>query len=226
MGAWVPSQCSMKSSGLRSARRWTGHTSLTPGDRAPRLRRRRHGGVAAHDEQVGDEFDRRGREVDGSTLSLTYGSRFTGWVSCASGGFTTYGVMADSSPVLAGIIGRHAERQPADGRAVSHSTGRRRLRLEPRGDALHLRRRQHGERDGCDAECRIEPCWDCFGDPSLCQPTAEGLACEDGNPCTTDELCTVASACERTATTRRLPACRPSQTRSICAVERRNEIAS
>src|SRR5262249_24172875 len=57
--------------------------------------------------------------------------------------------------------------------------------------------------DRCDAECRIEPCWDCFDDPSLCQPTAESLACKDSNPCMTDEFCTVAGACERSATTRR-----------------------
>ncbi len=43
--------------------------------------------------------------------------------------------------------------------------------------------------DGCDAECRVEPCWTCAGDPSVCTPAADGSACEDGSVCTTGETC-------------------------------------
>jgi cysteine-rich repeat protein len=48
--------------------------------------------------------------------------------------------------------------------------------------------------DGCDAECRVEPCWTCTGDPSVCTPVSDGGACEDGSPCTTGETCS-AGAC-------------------------------
>ena len=44
--------------------------------------------------------------------------------------------------------------------------------------------------DGCSSECRIEPCWTCTGDPSVCTPAAEASACEDGSACTTGETCT------------------------------------
>jgi len=44
--------------------------------------------------------------------------------------------------------------------------------------------------DGCDTECRVEPCWTCTGDPSVCTPAAESSACEDGSACTTGETCT------------------------------------
>lgn len=43
--------------------------------------------------------------------------------------------------------------------------------------------------DGCDAECRVESCWTCAGDPSVCTPAADGSACEDGSVCTTGETC-------------------------------------
>ena len=43
--------------------------------------------------------------------------------------------------------------------------------------------------DGCDARCRIEPCWTCAGDPSVCAPASDGSACEDGSLCTTGETC-------------------------------------
>src|SRR5262245_48201424 len=44
--------------------------------------------------------------------------------------------------------------------------------------------------DGCDATCRVEPCFTCSGMPSTCTPVADGGACEDGSPCTTGETCT------------------------------------
>lgn len=43
--------------------------------------------------------------------------------------------------------------------------------------------------DGCDAMCQVEPCWTCSGDPSTCEPTPDGGACDDGNACTTGETC-------------------------------------
>jgi cysteine-rich repeat protein len=49
--------------------------------------------------------------------------------------------------------------------------------------------------DGCDAACQIEPCWTCSGDPSVCTPTADAGACDDGSPCTAGETCT-AGVCD------------------------------
>ena len=45
--------------------------------------------------------------------------------------------------------------------------------------------------DGCDAQCRVEPCYTCTPIPSTCTPKAEGATCEDGSPCTTGEICTL-----------------------------------
>jgi len=47
--------------------------------------------------------------------------------------------------------------------------------------------------DGCDAECRIEPCFTCTGIPSTCFPSGDGSACEDGSPCTSGETCMAGS---------------------------------
>jgi cysteine-rich repeat protein len=43
--------------------------------------------------------------------------------------------------------------------------------------------------DGCDATCRVEPCFTCAGDPSVCTPSADGAACDDRRTCTTGETC-------------------------------------
>ena len=45
--------------------------------------------------------------------------------------------------------------------------------------------------DGCSAECQVEPCFTCTGNPSVCTPSADGAACDDGNICTTGETCSV-----------------------------------
>jgi cysteine-rich repeat protein len=42
--------------------------------------------------------------------------------------------------------------------------------------------------DGCDALCRVEPCFECAGVPSVCAP-ADGIPCDDGNACTDDAHC-------------------------------------
>ena len=44
--------------------------------------------------------------------------------------------------------------------------------------------------DGCDSDCRIEPCFACSGEPSICTPAADGSACDDRQDCTTGETCT------------------------------------
>jgi cysteine-rich repeat protein len=70
--------------------------------------------------------------------------------------------------------------------------------------------------DGCDAACRVEPCFACGSEPSTCAPVAgpcddgdactvadrcdagrcagtpatDGTACDDGNACTTADVCT------------------------------------
>lgn len=47
--------------------------------------------------------------------------------------------------------------------------------------------------DGCDASCRVEECFTCAGDPSVCTPSAESAACDDRHDCTTGETCTAGS---------------------------------
>jgi cysteine-rich repeat protein len=46
--------------------------------------------------------------------------------------------------------------------------------------------------DGCDSECRIEPCYTCSGDPSVCSPLPDGSACDDQMACTTGKMCAAA----------------------------------
>lgn len=46
--------------------------------------------------------------------------------------------------------------------------------------------------DGCSSECRIETCYSCSGDPSVCTPLADGSPCDDQMACTTGETCTSA----------------------------------
>jgi cysteine-rich repeat protein len=48
--------------------------------------------------------------------------------------------------------------------------------------------------DGCDATCRVEPCWMCAGEPSVCTPLGDGAACDDRADCTTGTTCS-AGAC-------------------------------
>jgi cysteine-rich repeat protein len=43
--------------------------------------------------------------------------------------------------------------------------------------------------DGCDEECRIEPCFTCTPEPSVCSPSADSSPCDDRNDCTTGETC-------------------------------------
>jgi cysteine-rich repeat protein len=48
--------------------------------------------------------------------------------------------------------------------------------------------------DGCSADCQVELCFQCAGNPSVCTPLADGSACDDGNPCTT-AACDGSGAC-------------------------------
>jgi len=43
--------------------------------------------------------------------------------------------------------------------------------------------------DGCDATCRVEPCFTCTGDPSVCAPSADGAPCDDRSVCTAGDTC-------------------------------------
>jgi len=43
--------------------------------------------------------------------------------------------------------------------------------------------------DGCDSICRIEPCYDCAGQPSMCSPSPPGGACDDGLFCNGTDTC-------------------------------------
>lgn len=57
--------------------------------------------------------------------------------------------------------------------------------------------------DGCDATCRVEPCWACAGAPSVCSPLGDGAACDDRRDCTTGTTCTAGLCAGGTPT----PAC-------------------
>ena len=43
--------------------------------------------------------------------------------------------------------------------------------------------------DGCSALCRVEPCFSCTPEPSVCTPSPDAAACDDGNDCTSGEIC-------------------------------------
>jgi cysteine-rich repeat protein len=49
--------------------------------------------------------------------------------------------------------------------------------------------------DGCDASCRVEPCFTCAGTPSSCSPIPNGGSCSDHSECTTGDTCS-AGICE------------------------------
>lgn len=49
--------------------------------------------------------------------------------------------------------------------------------------------------DGCAANCRVETCWTCAGDPSVCV-IASGAPCDDGEPCTAGDTCNPDATCE------------------------------
>lgn len=57
--------------------------------------------------------------------------------------------------------------------------------------------------DGCDARCRVEPCFSCSGMPSTCAPASDGAACDDRADCTAGETCS-GGACRGGAA---VPAC-------------------
>lgn len=48
--------------------------------------------------------------------------------------------------------------------------------------------------DGCSADCQVEPCFACAGDPSTCSPTP-GTPCDDGVFCTTGDACDAQGRC-------------------------------
>jgi cysteine-rich repeat protein len=132
-------------------------------------------------------------QVTQSGSSLSFGI-FTGTVT-PGGPFATYSVGFSSPPLQAGIGGRIMPSENLlDGRSV-FSSGPGMFQLGAvvatrctcdDGNAL--------DGDGCNAECRVEPCWVCTGDPSVCTPASHGSGCEDGNACTTGETCS-AGAC-------------------------------
>jgi cysteine-rich repeat protein len=43
--------------------------------------------------------------------------------------------------------------------------------------------------DGCDPACRVEPCYSCAGQPSVCSPLPDGSACDDGLFCNGTDTC-------------------------------------
>jgi cysteine-rich repeat protein len=49
--------------------------------------------------------------------------------------------------------------------------------------------------DGCSAQCTVESCYTCVGQPSNCSPSPAGTACDDGNACTVGETCDGAGVC-------------------------------
>ncbi len=53
--------------------------------------------------------------------------------------------------------------------------------------------------DGCDVECRVEPCFGCSAEPSVCTPLADGVACESRNQCSVGTGTCDAGVCESSA---------------------------
>jgi cysteine-rich repeat protein len=49
--------------------------------------------------------------------------------------------------------------------------------------------------DGCNASCRVEPCFTCTGIPSSCSPIPNGGSCSDHSECTMGDTCS-AGVCE------------------------------
>lgn len=43
--------------------------------------------------------------------------------------------------------------------------------------------------DGCDSNCRVEPCFACTGEPSVCTAQPDGAACNDRDDCSGGETC-------------------------------------
>jgi len=64
--------------------------------------------------------------------------------------------------------------------------------------------------DGCSAQCQIEMCFTCVGQPSVCSPRPAGTACDDGNACTVGETCDGSGVCSG------FTSCRVNSTCNIC----------
>src|SRR5262249_35626825 len=47
--------------------------------------------------------------------------------------------------------------------------------------------------DGCSAQCKVEPCRTCSGQPSVCRPAVDGTSCSDGLFCNGADLCRAGS---------------------------------
>jgi cysteine-rich repeat protein len=126
----------------------------------------------------------------GNALSFTYGFPFTGTVTPGSP-FATFTVMADVSPNVAGIFGRIT---PSENVLHGRAAGFFPPNPPVAGPLVATRCTcddgNTASGDGCDAECRVEPCWTCAGDPSVCTPAPDGSSCDDGTFCTTGETCT------------------------------------
>lgn len=127
-------------------------------------------------------------QVTQSGSALSFGV-FSGAVTPGSP-FATYGVSFSAPPVQAGVSGYVTPSENLlNGRAVS-TTGLPDVFVS----SLIATRCTCDDGnttggDGCSAECRIEPCWVCAGDPSVCTPAADGSACDDDSPCTTGATC-------------------------------------
>jgi len=126
----------------------------------------------------------------GSALSLTlFGVTYNGSVSEGTP-FSTYSVAAFPPGAEISIVGRITPSEDLlDVRAVYIDIS---FQFYVDGDFARRCACDDGNTvsgDGCDAECQIEPCWSCTGDPSVCTPLGDASACEDGSACTTGETC-------------------------------------
>src|SRR5262245_10470670 len=110
----------------------------------------------------------------GSMLSFTLSAiSFSGTVG-SSGAFTTFSVTGGSPGFMAGISGRVT---PSGNLLL----GRTVAGAPPTifvGSLVATRCTcddgNEVDGDGCDATCRVEPCWTCAGDPSVCTPASDG----------------------------------------------------
>jgi cysteine-rich repeat protein len=67
--------------------------------------------------------------------------------------------------------------------------------------------------DECSAQCQVESCFTCVGQPSVCSPAPAGSACDDDNACTVGETCNGSGVCGG------FTSCRVNSTCNVCGLK-------
>lgn len=110
----------------------------------------------------------------------------------AFGGDSTVGIR-DAAGYANGHVLQWSLNQPviADGTAISFSRCNANGVVDP-GEECDDGNATGG--DGCSGACRVEQCFTCVGDPSVCS-VAPGNACDDGVFCNGSDTCDAVGAC-------------------------------